>query len=219
MAIVKKDKGGIAPSHYAAFVVGLERITDINGNLLQLNIDFQTGIGEARTISDEPNPKDRKDIPIDNYVELRSRLHLPKGKHKGQKVKQLRDSKGKFLSKSESKLIKDLSKRDKKSVKKTKDAYFTDQAKMIRVVEAKENMVAQHDIEDEIYYGWNKRKYNWFWRRKADPYVISVNITTFDGDTYSYSGTAPEIWHDRDFQDLITRELNRVYKTIQKTHE
>ena len=82
MAIVKKDKGGIAPSHYADFVVGLERITDINGNLLQLNIDFQTGIGEARTISDEPNPKDRKDIPIENYVELRSRLHLPKGKHK-----------------------------------------------------------------------------------------------------------------------------------------
>jgi len=46
-----------------------------------------------------------------------------------------------------------------------------------------------------------------------------VNITTFDGETYSYSGIGSNIIEDPDFMLVFNREMNRVYKTIQKQNK
>ena len=48
---------------------------------------------------------------------------------------------------------------------------------------------------------------------------MNVNITTFDGDTYSYSGIGSDIVENPDFIQLFNREMNRVYKTIQKENK
>tara|TARA_R110000824_G_scaffold93950_6_gene227122 strand:- start:3219 stop:3791 length:573 start_codon:yes stop_codon:yes gene_type:complete len=188
----------IENKHYAAFFLDVEEITDIDGNLIQLNIDFQEGISDPYTLDEISE----KEVFVEDYEELRSKLHLPKEKHKGEKVKQLRDNKGKFLSKSESKLIKDLSKKQKKSVKKIRDTYFKDKSKLISKVEG--SKFAQHDVERAI--GETSTQMN-------------VNITTFDGDTYSYSGIGSDIVENPDFIQLFNREMNRVYKTIQKENK
>ena len=184
--------------HYAAFFIDVEEITDAKGNLIQLNIDFQEGISDPYTLDEISE----KEVYVEDYNELRSHLHLPKEKLKGEKVKQLRDNKGKFLSKSESKLIKELSKKQKKSVKKIRDSYFTDKSKLISKVEG--SKFAQHDVEKAIADATNN---------------INVTITTFDGDTYSYSGTGLDIINNPNYIQVFNREMNRVYKTIQKENK
>ena len=100
--------------HYAAFLLNVEEITDINNNLIQMNIDFRTAVKDPYTLDEITD----NEVYVEDYIELKSKLKLPKEKLKGEKVKQLRDKKGRFLSKIESKLIKDIAKKEKKSVKK-----------------------------------------------------------------------------------------------------
>jgi len=184
--------------NYAAFFLDVEEITDIDNNLIQLNINFQGGVSDPYTLDQITD----KEVYVEDYDNLRSKLKLPKEKLKGEKIKQLRDNKGRFLSKSESKLLKDLSKKQKKSIKKIKDTYFKDKSKLISKVEG--SKFAQHDIEKLIDETDND---------------INVNITTFDGETYSYSGFGSDILIDPDFIQVFNREMNRVYKTIQKENK
>tara|TARA_R110000803_G_scaffold158213_2_gene222533 strand:- start:581 stop:1153 length:573 start_codon:yes stop_codon:yes gene_type:complete len=184
--------------NYAAFFLDVEEITDIDNNLIQLNINFQDGVSDPYTLDQITD----KEVYVEDYDNLRSKLKLPKEKLKGEKIKQLRDNKGRFLSKSESKLLKDLSKKQKKSIKKIKDTYFKDKSKLISKVEG--SKFAQHDIEKLIDETDND---------------INVNITTFDGETYSYSGFGSDILIDPDFIQVFNREMNRVYKTIQKENK
>ena len=184
--------------HYAAFLLNVEEITDINNNLIQMNIDFRTAVKDPYTLDEITD----NEIYVENYIELKSKLKLPKEKLKGEKVKQLRDEKGRFLSKIESKLIKDLAKKEKKSVKKIKEAYFTDKTKLISKIEG--TPFAQHDVEKTI---------------KNTTTFITINITTFDNEVYTFSGIGSEIVENPDFIRVFNREMNRVYKTIQKTNK
>ena len=188
----------IKNKQYAAFFLDVEEITDVDNNLIQLNVDFQDGVSDPYTLDEISD----KEVFVEDYNELRSKLKLPKEKLKGEKVKQLRDKKGRFLSKTESKLIKDLAKKEKKSVKKITDAYFTDKTKLISKVEG--TKFAQHDLEKTIAETTTK---------------LNVNITTFDGDTYSYSGIGSDIVKNPDFIKVFNREMNRVYITIQKDNK
>ena len=48
---------------------------------------------------------------------------------------------------------------------------------------------------------------------------ITVNITTFDNEVYTFSGIGSEIVENPDFIQVFNREMNRVYRTIQKTNK
>ena len=205
----------IDDSHYAAFAINIERITDLKNNLVELNIDFSVGPLEPYTLDDG------KEVYIDEeeYVEFRKKIHLKREKIKSKKVKQLRDKKGKFMSKDVSALIQKLSKTQKKSVNQIKKSYLDDKGSLITDVTTR---VGQHDIINAIYEGWifNKKTGKFDWRkRKTKPPIIIVNITTYDKDAYTFEGDAEQIWNNPDFRKLLNREMNRIYKTIQKTNE
>ena len=97
-------------SNYAAFNISVEEIKDLNDNTIEINIDF-TQIVDPYTRDEISENK----ISIDNYEELKSKLRLSKEKIKGKKIKQLRDKKGRFISKRDSKILRDLAKVQKKN--------------------------------------------------------------------------------------------------------
>ena len=205
----------IDDSHYAAFSVNIERITDLKNNLVQINIDFSTGPVEPYTLDDG------NEVYIDEeeYIEFRKKIHLKREKIKSKKVKQLRDKKGKFMSKEVSSLIQKLAKSKKKSINDIKKTYLDNEGSLITDVSTQ---VGQHDIINSIYEGWsfNKKTGKFIWRkRKTKPPIISVNITTYDKDVYTFEGDADKIWGNPDFRKLLNREMNRIYKSIQKTNE
>ena len=205
----------IDDSHYAAFSVNIERITDLKNNLVQINIDFSTGPVEPYTLDDG------NEVYIDEeeYIEFRKKIHLKREKIKSKKVKQLRDKKGKFMSKEVSSLIQKLAKSKNKSINDIKKTYLDNEGSLIR---DDSTQVAQHDIINAIYEGWwfNKKTGKFIWRkRKTKPPIISVNITTYDKDVYTFEGDADKIWGNPDFRKLLNREMNRIYKSIQKTNE
>ena len=205
----------IDDSHYAAFSVNIERITDLKNNLVQINIDFSTGPVEPYTLDDG------NEVYIDEeeYIEFRKKIHLKREKIKSKKVKQLRDKKGKFMSKEVSSLIQKLAKSKNKSINDIKKTYLDNEGSLIR---DDSTQVAQHDIINAIYEGWwfNKKTGEFIWRkRKTKPPIISVNITTYDKDVYTFEGDADKIWGNPDFRKLLNREMNRIYKSIQKTNE
>tara|TARA_R100000655_G_scaffold22905_3_gene46263 strand:+ start:965 stop:1588 length:624 start_codon:yes stop_codon:yes gene_type:complete len=205
----------IDDSHYAAFSVNIERITDLKNNLVQINIDFSTGPVEPYTLDDG------NEVYIDEeeYIEFRKKIHLKREKIKSKKVKQLRDKKGKFMSKEVSSLIQKLAKSKKKSINDIKKTYLDNEGSLITDVS---KQVGQHDIINSIYEGWsfNKKTGKFIWRkRKTKPPIISVNITTYDKDVYTFEGDADKIWGNPDFRKLLNREMNRIYKSIQKTNE
>jgi hypothetical protein len=240
----------IDDSHYAAFSVNIERITDLKNNLVQINIDFSTGPVEPYTLDDG------NEVYIDEeeYIEFRKKIHLKREKIKSKKVKQLRDKKGKFMSKEVSSLIQKLAKSKNKSINDIKKTYLDNEGSLIRddstqvaqhdiinaiyegwwfnkktyldnegsLIRDDSTQVAQHDIINAIYEGWwfNKKTGKFIWRkRKTKPPIISVNITTYDKDVYTFEGDADKIWENPDFRKLLNREMNRIYKSIQKTNE
>ena len=98
-------------SNYAAFNISVEEIKDLNDNTIEINIDF-TQIVDPYTRDEISENK----ISIDNYEELKSKLRLSKEKIKGKKIKQLRDKKGRFISKRDTKILRDLAKVQNKKV-------------------------------------------------------------------------------------------------------
>lgn len=192
-------------SNYAAFNISVEEIKDLNDNTIEINIDF-TQIVDPYTRDEISENK----ISIDNYEELKSKLRLSKEKIKGKKIKQLRDKKGRFISKRDSKILRDLAKVQNKKVntfkklysKSPKDETTEDRFNKKKKIIISETTDYSHtSLEDKIANIKNK---------------ISLTITTFDGDTYFFEGTGKEISQNSEFLKVFNREMNRVYRTIIK---
>ena len=69
----------IKNKQYAAFFLDVEEITDVDNNLIQLNVDFQDGVSDPYTLDEISD----KEVFVEDYNELRSKLKLPKEKLKG----------------------------------------------------------------------------------------------------------------------------------------
>ena len=221
--MTKQSKGsyGIANKDYASFLVK----TEITENLLTGDIEDAV-IDYSATEKSDAKGKDGDSGSIDGNLksildlkELKSKVRLKdsdnwkmtdlkeikkyKKKAKAFGGKALRYKKGQkdgkggqIMKESEANIFRTLSKKDKISLDKAVVKYQNQKIKEVDV-----SYKGQHEFDTEIKDVNTKMK---------------VKVIDSSGEVFSFYGTGQEITKNPHYIKLQTRNLNRIYKAIQK---
>ena len=211
MAIKNKD--------YAKFVVPTTEIKNlITGEIDELEFDFADADGsEAEKKDDDGNL-----LSVTNLKELKSKIKLDKVKRlkknkteksvwggkalrfkKGQK-----DGKGGQIMPSETaNAFRNIAKAEGISVTKAINKYQN-----TNPIAIGGGSFGQHDFALKLY---NKNQ-----KTGEEKYITNKNLLVkvkdSSGKTYRFKGTGKKIYNDPQYQKIMTRNLNRVYKAIKR---
>jgi len=184
----------------AIFFIEIETEYNVeDGTIESLDVDFSS-------VDLEINQKDDKGKEIsvkltpDEYLNLKSKVHLADTNIKGSKVKQIRDiNTGRFLDKSQSSLVSQLS--DKYDISPQEVQRRLDKGDLIESVS---DSVMQFDVIQEIQSAVDENP------------DVTINIRTHNGTPITFKGS--DVF-DKEGIDLLNRELNRIYKATDKFDE
>jgi len=189
-------------SKKASAIFFIEIETEYNsedGEIETLNIDFSSVDLEINQTDSKGKEVSVKLTP-DEYLQLKSKVHLPDKNIKGSKVTQIRDiNTGRFLDKSQSALVSQLANKYDLSPQEV-------QRRLERgdLVESVSDSVMQFDVINEIESAVDENP------------DVTINIRTHDGTPITFKGR--DVF-DKDGVDLLNRELNRIYKATDKFDE
>ena len=183
----------------AIFFIEIDSQYNEEGDLEALDVDFSSVDLEINQTDDKGKEVSVK-LTGDEYLDLKSKVHLPKSDIKGSKVTQIRDiTTGRFLNKSDSAIVQNVSDRLGISTKEAQER-INDEG----LIESVQDSVMQFDLINEIEGAVEE-----------NPDVI-INIRTHDGTPITFKGS--DVF-DKDGVDLLNRELNRIYKATERFDE
>ena len=201
MAIKNKD--------YAKFVVPTTEVTNIvTGEIDELEFDF----ADAESSDAEKKDAEGNLVSVTNLKELKSKIKLDKVKRlKKNKTKKdvwggkalrfkkgQKDGKGGQIMPSETaNAFRNIAKKENISTTQAIKKYQN-----TNPVATTKQSFGQHDFATKLDGITNKN--------------LLVKVKDSSGKTYRFRGTGKEIYNDAQYQKLITRNLNRVYKAIKK---
>jgi hypothetical protein len=201
MAIKNKD--------YAKFVVPTTEITNIvTGEIDELEFDF----ADAESSDAEKKDAEGNLVSVTNLKELKSKIKLDKVKRlKKNKTKKdvwggkalrfkkgQKDGKGGQIMPSETaNAFRNIAKKENISTTQAIKKYQN-----TNPVATTKQSFGQHDFATKLDGITNKN--------------LLVKVKDSSGKTYRFKGTGKKILSDAQYQKLITRNLNRVYKAIKK---
>jgi hypothetical protein len=216
--MTKKSKKsyGIANKDYASFLVKTELTENKEtGEIEDAVIDYSaTEKMDAKGKDGEAEKKDGSLKSIKNIKELKATIRSKKSdtwkmpslkevKKYKKRTKKLRYKKGqkdgkggRIISENEANIYRSLAKKDKISVDKAIQKY---QNKKIKEVDV--GYKGQHEFDTEIKDVTNKMR---------------VRVVDSSGKVFNFYGTGKEITKNPNYIKLQTRNLNRIYKAIQK---
>ena len=216
--MTKKSKKsyGIANKDYASFLVKTELTENKEtGEIEDAVIDYSaTEKMDAKGKDGEGEKKDGALKSIKNIKELKAKIRSKKSdswkmpslkevKKYKKRTKKLRYKKGqkdgkggRIISENESNIYRSLAKKDKISVDKAIQKY---QNKKIKEVDV--GYKGQHEFDTEIKDVTNKMR---------------VRVVDSSGKIFNFYGTGKDITKNPNYIKLQTRNLNRIYKAIQK---
>ena len=201
MAIKNKD--------YAKFVVPTTEVTNIvTGEIDELEFDF----ADAESSYAEKKDAEGNLVSVTNLKELKSKIKLDKVKRlKKNKTKKdvwggkalrfkkgQKDGKGGQIMPSETaNAFRNIAKKENISTTQAIKKYQN-----TNPVATTKQSFGQHDFATKLDGITNKN--------------LLVKVKDSSGKTYRFKGTGKKILSDAQYQKLITRNLNRVYKAIKK---
>lgn len=201
MAIKNKD--------YAKFVVPTTEVTNIvTGEIDELEFDF----ADAESSDAEKKDAEGNLVSVTNLKELKSKIKLDKVKRlKKNKTKKdvwggkalrfkkgQKDGKGGQIMPSETaNAFRNIAKKENISTTQAIKKYQN-----TNPVATTKQSFGQHDFATKLDGITNKN--------------LLVKVKDSSGKTYRFKGTGKKILSDAQYQKLITRNLNRVYKAIKK---
>ena len=201
MAIKNKD--------YAKFVVPTTEVTNIvTGEIDELEYDF----ADAESSDAEKKDAEGNLVSVTNLKELKSKIKLDKVKRlKKNKTKKdvwggkalrfkkgQKDGKGGQIMPSETaNAFRNIAKKENISTTQAIKKYQN-----TNPVATTKQSFGQHDFATKLDGITNKN--------------LLVKVKDSSGKTYRFKGTGKKILSDAQYQKLITRNLNRVYKAIKK---
>jgi len=212
---------GIANKDYASFLVKTE-ITEnvLTGDIEDAVIDYSaTDKADAKGKDGSGDGKDGALKSIKDLKELKSKVRLKKSdKWNLPDIKEIKSYKkktatfggkalrykkgqkdgkgGRIMKESEANIFRKLAKKDKISVTKAITKY---QNKKIKAVDS--GYKGQHEFDTEI---------------KDVTTKMRVKVIDSSGKVFNFYGTGQEIAKNPNYIKLQTRNLNRIYKAIQK---
>ena len=201
MAIKNKD--------YAKFVVPTTEVTNIvTGEIDELEFDF----ADAESSDAEKKDAEGNLVSVTNLKELKSKIKLDKVKRlKKNKTKKdvwggkaLRFKKGQkdgnggqIMPSETANAFRNIAKKENISTTQAIKKYQN-----TNPVATTKQSFGQHDFATKLDGITNKN--------------LLVKVKDSSGKTYRFKGTGKKILSDAQYQKLITRNLNRVYKAIKK---
>ena len=211
MAIKNKD--------YAKFVVPTTEVTNIvTGEIDELEFDF----ADAESSDAEKKDAEGNLVSVTNLKELKSKIKLDKVKRlKKNKTKKdvwggkalrfkkgQKDGKGGQIMPSETaNAFRNIAKKENISTTQAIKKYQN-----TNPVATTKQSFGQHDFDTKLYSKNQKTGEEKYITNKN----LLVKVKDSSGKTYRFRGTGKEIYNDAQYQKLITRNLNRVYKAIKK---
>ena len=200
MAILNKN--------YASFNVKVIEYKDlVTGDIYEIEIDFSDSGDEidATKKDDKGNPK--KILDLKNLkAKVREKRIKQTKQNKDDRTKALRftkgqkDGKGGQIMKSDlAEAIRYIAKKEKITLKKAIEKYQNED-----IVVPDEQYFGQHEFDDKL----DDKSPNQIKNK------ILLRLKDSSGQTYRFRGTGSEIFNNKQYQKLRTRNLNRVYKSI-----
>jgi len=216
--MTKKSKKsyGIQNKDYASFLVKTELTENKQtGDIEDAVIDYSaTEKSDAKGKDGSAENTDGNLKSIKDLKELKSKIRVKKSdkwqmpslkevKKYKKRTKALRYKKGqkdgkggRIIAENEANVYRSLAKKDKISVNKAIEKY---QNKSVKEVDV--GYKGQHEFDTEIKKVTNKMR---------------VRVVDSSGKIYNFYGTGAEITKNPNYIKLQTRNLNRIYKAIQK---